>query len=78
MGQPILEGRRIPVAMDGEVVNVPFEIEGKTYEMTCVSMGNPHAVFFASNVARSSSKRSARSSNITDSSRSVSTPILFR
>jgi diaminopimelate epimerase len=47
MGQPILEARRIPVSMDGErVVKVPFELEGKTYEMTCVSMGNPHAVFF--------------------------------
>jgi diaminopimelate epimerase len=51
MGQPILEPRRIPVAMDGaSVVKVPFELEGKTYEITCVSMGNPHAVFFVSNV----------------------------
>ncbi len=51
MGQPILEGRRIPVAMDGaKLVNVPFEVDGKAYEMTCVSMGNPHAVFFVSNV----------------------------
>jgi diaminopimelate epimerase len=52
MGQPIIEGRRIPVAMDGEkLVNVPFELDGKKYEMTCVSMGNPHAVFFCDNVA---------------------------
>jgi diaminopimelate epimerase len=51
MGQPILEGRRIPVAMDSEkIVNVPFELEGKKYEMTCVSMGNPHAVFFVNDV----------------------------
>jgi diaminopimelate epimerase len=52
MGQPILEGRRIPVAMDGEkLINVPFELEGRTYQMTCVSMGNPHAVFFCNDVA---------------------------
>ena len=51
MGQPILEARRIPVAMDGtKLVNVPFELEGKTYEMTCVSMGNPHAIFFVRDV----------------------------
>jgi diaminopimelate epimerase len=51
MGQPILEGRRIPVAIDAaKVINVPFEVEGKTYEMTCVSMGNPHAVFFMRDV----------------------------
>jgi diaminopimelate epimerase len=47
MGQPILESKLIPVAIDSEnVIKVPFEVEGKTYEMTCVSMGNPHAVFF--------------------------------
>jgi diaminopimelate epimerase len=51
MGEPILEPHRIPVSINGDrVVKVPFEIDGKTYEMTCVSMGNPHAVFFVSNV----------------------------
>jgi diaminopimelate epimerase len=51
MGQPVLEASRIPVMMDGsKVVNVPFELEGKMYEMTCVSMGNPHAVFFVKDV----------------------------
>ena len=27
-------------------INDPYEIDGKTYNMTCVSMGNPHAVIF--------------------------------
>lgn len=27
-------------------VNVPLEANGKTYQMTCVSMGNPHCVIF--------------------------------
>ena len=30
----------------GEVIAEPIEIEGKAYRMTCVSMGNPHAVIF--------------------------------
>ena len=51
MGQPILEADAFPsLWMATSVIKVPFEIEGKTYEMTCVSMGNPHAVFFVSDV----------------------------
>lgn len=45
MGSPELNPSNIPVVADGEqVVNEPIEVEGKTYQMTCVSMGNPHAV----------------------------------
>lgn len=32
------------------VVNVPIEVQGKEYHMTCVSMGNPHAVIFMNDV----------------------------
>lgn len=47
MGQPILNGKRIPVAMEGEqIVARDFAIEGFADKITCVSMGNPHAVFF--------------------------------
>ena len=47
MGQPILSARQIPVALDlPQVVNEPFSIDGFSGTMTCVSMGNPHAVFF--------------------------------
>ena len=47
MGQPILEPEKIPVAAKGSrVVDEPILADGKEYRMTCVSMGNPHAVIF--------------------------------
>ena len=47
MGQPILEADQIPVRADhSPVINVPIEVQGKEYRITCVSMGNPHAVVF--------------------------------
>lgn len=46
MGNAILEAQKIPVIANDPPVRFPLEIDGKTYEMTCVSMGNPHAVTF--------------------------------
>jgi diaminopimelate epimerase len=46
MGEPILEGRKIPVDADGQIVNRPLTIDGRTYPVTCVSMGNPHCVLY--------------------------------
>src|SRR5438445_12229509 len=46
MGRPAGEGRRIPVAADGEVVERPLEVDGRRWAVTCVSMGNPHCVVF--------------------------------
>ena len=47
MGSPILNPEQIPVVAQGEqVVNEPIEVDGTTYHMTCVSMGNPHCVIF--------------------------------
>jgi len=46
MGVPVWDGRRIPVAADGEVVERPLEVAGRAYVVTCVSMGNPHCVVF--------------------------------
>ena len=52
MGQPILKGRDIPVAIDGDkIVNEPIDIDGQQLTMTCISMGNPHAVFFEGDLA---------------------------
>lgn len=48
MGEPILEGNRIPVALDkSPVVNEDVEVDGKTLKFTAVSMGNPHCIIFA-------------------------------
>lgn len=47
MGEPILEARDIPVqGHTGHVIKHPFNFDGTEYEVTCVSMGNPHAVIF--------------------------------
>ena len=55
MGSPILEPAKIPVAVsalvpeglkNGHVIMHPLTIDGKEYKITCVSMGNPHAVVF--------------------------------
>jgi diaminopimelate epimerase len=51
MGRPILETGEIPVDLPGpEAVDQPIEILGQRYNMTAVSMGNPHAVFFCSSL----------------------------
>ena len=51
MGEPVLDGREIPVNLDGRVIDHPLRIEDKTFRITCISMGNPHAVSFIDNVA---------------------------
>lgn len=51
MGEPILTPSLIPVVADGErVVDEPIVVAGKEWRMTCVSMGNPHAVLFVDDV----------------------------
>jgi diaminopimelate epimerase len=51
MGRPVLKPEKIPVNLPGErVVNSEIDILGKKLLMTCVSMGNPHAVFFCDDV----------------------------
>jgi diaminopimelate epimerase len=51
MGTPEWSGRRIPVDADGEVIERPLEVAGRTWAVTCVSMGNPHCVVFLDDVA---------------------------
>ncbi|MEH7387401.1 diaminopimelate epimerase [Bacillus sp. JJ1521] len=52
MGEPKLRKELIP--MKGEshstTINQPFTIDGKEYHLTCVSMGNPHAIIFVDDV----------------------------
>ena len=53
MGTPLLDAKRISKALEGDrVVNQPLSLEGVTLNMTCVSMGNPHAVFFERDLKR--------------------------
>ncbi len=52
MGSPILEAEKVPVISANEkVIAEDIIVKDKTYQMTCVSMGNPHAVVFMDNVA---------------------------
>lgn len=59
MGSPILKSSEIPVKLPGQnisgvldteiedaVVNKKLVVSGKEYNVTCVSMGNPHCVVF--------------------------------
>lgn len=51
MGSPILKAVDIPVISDKEeVIGDEIEVDGEIYKMTCVSMGNPHAVVFMNEV----------------------------
>jgi diaminopimelate epimerase len=51
MGEPIFSAKDIPVALDlDKVVDYPVTIGDREWKMTCVSMGNPHAVVFVDDV----------------------------
>jgi len=52
MGEPILKARDIPVDSDLELfANQPLQVFGGEYRVTCVSMGNPHAVIYVKDVS---------------------------
>ncbi len=47
MGEPILEAEKIPVVAESSpVISAPITVGDREWNMTCVSMGNPHAVIF--------------------------------
>lgn len=47
MGKPALEAAEIPVSgYVGKVVSQSLDVHGTAYDITCVSMGNPHCVIF--------------------------------
>jgi diaminopimelate epimerase len=46
MGEPAFEGRQIPVDADGPVRDHPLPLDDVSVKVTCLSMGNPHAVIF--------------------------------
>lgn len=51
MGEPILEGREIPVGAEGRIIDYPLEVGGRIWKITAVSMGNPHCVVFVDDEA---------------------------
>jgi diaminopimelate epimerase len=54
MGQPRLLAAEIPTtlaAADQKVIAQPLEVAGQTWDVTCVSMGNPHCITFVEDVA---------------------------
>ena len=51
MGKPIFNGRQIPTRYGDSIVkNKIINIENNDYEITCVSMGNPHCVVFREDI----------------------------
>ena len=51
MGKPMFNGRQIPTRYGDSIVkNKTINIENNDYEITCVSMGNPHCVVFHNDI----------------------------
>ncbi len=50
MGEPVLDGKDIPVKMKGQVMDHPLKIKDRTFRISCVSMGNPHSVIVTKNI----------------------------
>ena len=51
MGTPILKAADIPVRSEKEqVIDEPVMVDGKEWKITCVSMGNPHAITYIDDV----------------------------
>lgn len=49
MGEPIFKSKEVPVDLGKEldmVLDYPVTIDGKEYNITCVSMGNPHCITY--------------------------------
>lgn len=52
MGEPRLLAAEVPTTFAGEkVINQPLEVAGQIWNVTCVSMGNPHCITFVPDVA---------------------------
>ena len=53
MGKVEFSPDKIPVKMDMDrIVNVPAEIAGESYQITCLSVGNPHCVVFVDDIEK--------------------------
>jgi diaminopimelate epimerase len=55
MGRPVLEPEKIPTTLGGgrgPVLEAPLEVDGESLRVSCISMGNPHAVIFVADPER--------------------------
>jgi diaminopimelate epimerase len=50
MGAPNWQRSSLPMLGQGTAINETLEVDGKSYNVTCLSMGNPHCVTFVENV----------------------------
>lgn len=59
MGEPIFEAERIPVRINSKlktqnpklIIDYPLQLEGREFKITCLSMGNPHAIILVDDVS---------------------------
>ncbi len=50
MGMPNWDRRALPMLGEGTCINEDLQVNGETFKVTCLSMGNPHCVIFVDNV----------------------------
>jgi diaminopimelate epimerase len=50
MGAPNWQRKALPMVGEGTCINQPLEVDSETYQVTCLSIGNPHCVTFVDNV----------------------------
>ncbi|WP_160151742.1 diaminopimelate epimerase [Microbulbifer sp. ALW1] len=50
MGAPILDPQKVPFDADIQAESYPLQVDGETYTIGAVSMGNPHAVLLVEDV----------------------------
>ncbi len=50
MGAPNWQRSALPMQGEGTAINESLKVDGQLYEVTCLSMGNPHCVTFVENV----------------------------
>jgi diaminopimelate epimerase len=50
MGSPNWKRESLPMLGQGTCINEDFQLDDKTYKITCLSIGNPHCVIFVDNL----------------------------
>lgn len=50
MGAPFFERKSLPMSGEGKCIGEKLKVDGEIYEVTCLSVGNPHCVLFVDNL----------------------------